>query len=101
MTKAFIDKSNPDYKINHQFAAYISWAQNFCAYALQVLKQVEEQVAIDNLNTEKETLECEILVIDSITEIISQEGLEDSVQRIYSDYVNRDAAYLNIRNVDE
>ena len=71
LTKAFIDKSNPDYNINHQFAAYISWAQNFCAYALQVLKQVEEQETIDNLNTEKESFECEILVIDSITEIIT------------------------------
>lgn len=77
ISHTFSDPTHADFKNNAPFAAYISWAQNFCEYAVKILLATEEQTAADVLNKKKEALEAEISLIKSIEDSYAKEGMVD------------------------
>ena len=66
--------SNPDYKRDQEFVIYIKWGIDFCEFASKVLKIVDIEKKIHELNDLKENKDTKVLHITSIESEYEKEG---------------------------
>ena len=66
---SFREPSQADFKQNRHFASVIAWAQNFCEWAVQVLKAKDCEQQAETLGKRQQSIRVELETIREFEKI--------------------------------